>query len=212
LPKVVREELNRRLEDGEQGGRLVEWLNAREDVQAVLKANFGGCPINEQNLTRWRQGGYDVWLQRQESLDVAGWLVEESKEVTGLTPDRLLGDRAADMAALALAELLMATRRVQEGAEKEKSVLRIVRGLVRLRRADRECERGRREAEAAAMRQGPVDGFDGFDRLIAGTLTAGKRGVPQADPGQTQRLEARAKPVVAASDMGLPPLNEDQPE
>ena len=194
LPRVVRDELNRRLEDGEQGGRLVEWLNAREDVQAVLKANFGGCPVSEPNLTRWRQGGYDVWLQRQESLDVAGWLVEESKELQKLTdstdstgspqaPDRLLADRAADMAALALAELLMATRHVQEGAEKEKSVLRIVRGLVRLRSADRSAvqqnERGRREAEAAAIRQ---------------------------------RLEAQAKPVVAASDMGLPPLNEDQPE
>jgi hypothetical protein len=38
---------------------------------------------------------------------------------------------------------------VQDRAEKERSVLRIVRGLVRLRRADRECERGQREAEAA---------------------------------------------------------------
>ena len=57
LPRVVRDELNRRLEDGEQGARLVEWLNAREDVQAVLppsprlrragKAEWDGRPINE---------------------------------------------------------------------------------------------------------------------------------------------------------------------
>src|SRR5262245_33746505 len=69
LPSDIREQLNQRLQDGELGKTLVEWLNTLPKVQAVLTAEFGGRPINEQNLTEWKQGGYRDWLVRQQALE-----------------------------------------------------------------------------------------------------------------------------------------------
>ena len=40
LPKAVREELNRRLQDGEPGTQLVEWLNSLPQVQRVKALKF----------------------------------------------------------------------------------------------------------------------------------------------------------------------------
>ena len=44
LPAALREELNQRLLDGEQGQPLVEWLNSLPKVQAVLP-NFGAVQV-----------------------------------------------------------------------------------------------------------------------------------------------------------------------
>jgi hypothetical protein len=119
----------------------------------VLKADFAGKPINEPNMTAWVQGGYEDWRRQQESLEAAGRLVEESAALGVMAQDRGLADRAADLAALALAEQLIATRRMEDGAEKRRAVLKIVRGLVRLRQTDREHERGQREAAQAERRR-----------------------------------------------------------
>ena len=55
LPHDIREQLNHRLDDGEPGGSLVEWLNALPEVLAALNSQkFGGCRISEQNLSKWR--------------------------------------------------------------------------------------------------------------------------------------------------------------
>ena len=62
LPRAMREELNRRLRDGEQGNKLVAWLNGLPEVKAVVALEFGGKPIREQNLSEWRKGGYRDWL------------------------------------------------------------------------------------------------------------------------------------------------------
>ena len=57
LPLDIREQLNRRLQDGEIGKELVIWLNSVPEVQTVLKAEFGDRPVNEPNLSDWRTGG-----------------------------------------------------------------------------------------------------------------------------------------------------------
>ena len=68
LPHALREELNRRLDDGEVGTRLLAWLNGHGDVRAVLATHFGGRPINKPNLTHWRQGGFREWRDERELL------------------------------------------------------------------------------------------------------------------------------------------------
>jgi hypothetical protein len=65
LPANVREELNHRLQNGETGSVILPWLNALPAVQAVLASRFGAGPVNHQNLTNWRQGGYQHWLKQQ---------------------------------------------------------------------------------------------------------------------------------------------------
>jgi len=82
LPRTLRNQLNQRLHDGEPGKRLLEWLNALPEVQAVVAAEFEGRPINAQNLTDWKQGGYRDWLTHQEALELAQRLGEDAAELS----------------------------------------------------------------------------------------------------------------------------------
>jgi hypothetical protein len=53
------------------------------------------------------------------------------------------------MAAMAIVQELMGARKMAEGPERRRAVLKIVRAVVRLRKAEREHERGQREAGQA---------------------------------------------------------------
>ena len=89
LPRQVRHHLNCRLEDGEPGKQLVEWLNGLPEVQEVLKLRFGGRPFSEQNLSEWKQGGYQDWLKLQESLYLVQRLAEQAEDLApGTRPNR----------------------------------------------------------------------------------------------------------------------------
>jgi hypothetical protein len=69
LPPSLQEELNHRLERGVSGRVLVAWLNAHPVVQAVLREFFEGAPVNEQNLSAWRCGGFADWQTRRNFFD-----------------------------------------------------------------------------------------------------------------------------------------------
>ncbi len=99
LARAVRDELNRRLQDGEPGVRLVAWLNGLPDTQRVLATDFGGRPINEQNLSEWKAGGYRDWLARQETLSQARELAADAKELTAATDGKLTDHLATVLAA-----------------------------------------------------------------------------------------------------------------
>jgi hypothetical protein len=81
LPHEVREELNRRLRGGEKARRLVPWLNSLPAVQAVLKAEFAGRGIREQNISEWRKGGYRDWLAQQVALEAGYEMCRDVAEI-----------------------------------------------------------------------------------------------------------------------------------
>jgi hypothetical protein len=99
LSRAIRDELSRRLQDGEPGVRLVAWLNGLPDTQRVLATDFGGRPISEQNLCEWKAGGYRDWLARQETLSQARELAADAKELTAATDGRLTDHLATVLAA-----------------------------------------------------------------------------------------------------------------
>jgi hypothetical protein len=88
LPKAIRDELNRRLSDGEPGKDLVAWLNALPEVQRIV-AEFGGRPVREQNLSEWKQGGYEDWLRQQEALELVHHLSAEAEDLQVAAGDPL---------------------------------------------------------------------------------------------------------------------------
>ena len=145
LPRAVRQELNRRLDEGEQGKKLVVWLNDLPGVQAIVAAEFGGKPIREQSLSEWRKGGYRDWLAQQEALEVAGRLGEDAAEwsAAGRPP---LTDTLAHWL---VARYAVATRRVAEteGAEGWRLLRELCGDIVELRRGDHSAERLRMERE-----------------------------------------------------------------
>src|ERR1700722_7885559 len=69
LPRPIREELNRRLDNGEPGPSLLAWLNHHPDVRIVLTTHFEGHCLNKQNLSAWRQSGFTEWKARQDLIE-----------------------------------------------------------------------------------------------------------------------------------------------
>ena len=93
LPREIRYELSRRLDRGETGKALVQWLNQLPEVKAVLMAQFGGRPINEVNLSEWKAREYREWRARQEilgeALEISGTATELSKATEGKLSDNV---------------------------------------------------------------------------------------------------------------------------
>ncbi len=137
LPQVIREQLNRRLDDGELGGGLLEWLNALPAVQAVLAAEFGGSRINAQNLSNWRRGGYQHWLKQQERRNLVRELTENARE---LTEDADGVEISHHLSAVLVAELVESAREslatLTDPAERCARMQDFLNTLARVRRQD----------------------------------------------------------------------------
>jgi hypothetical protein len=137
LARVIRDELNRRLQDGEPGVRLVAWLNGLPETQKILQVDFGGRPINEQNLSEWKAGGYREWLARQEALSQARELVADARELTEATDGRLTDHLATVLAARYAAALAGWDGEVTEEFRRKLRALRgLCQDIVELRRGD----------------------------------------------------------------------------
>jgi hypothetical protein len=149
LPHAVRNLLNQRLHDGEPGPRLLAWLNALPEVQAVLAAEFAGRPINAQNLSDWKQGGYRDWVAQQEALAVAQRLGEDAAELQAAGRPPLTDTLAAWLAA----RYAVATRQLAatEGVAHWRRLRELCADLAELRRGDHSAERLRLEREHLAL-------------------------------------------------------------
>jgi hypothetical protein len=136
LPHAVRAELNQRLRDGAVGTELLAWLNALPEVQTVLREQFDGRPVNDQNLSDWRHGGYEEWLAKSADYEEARKTTEHAQYICsalGLDPSdalsvivtghlvRLLnGDASTDDVAKLGPILSAVTRRDQIALAREK--------------------------------------------------------------------------------------------
>jgi hypothetical protein len=142
LPKPIRDDLGRRIENGEQGKELVEWLNALPGVQDVLKEQFGGRPVNEQNLSEWKQGGYPEWLRQEEIRSLVSKLAEQSDDLDDAADGQEISDCFAGVLGAELARL--ATTLLEKETDPEKRWQRLCevhRELSRLRRDDHRAVR-----------------------------------------------------------------------
>lgn len=148
LPREIREELNRRLQDGELGGPLLAWLNALPTVQAVLAREFGGCPVSKQNLCEWRAGGFVEWQTRQETLAQARELAAEANEIETATDGRLTDHLATVLAARYACALSGWNGEVTEEFRRQLRALRgLCQDIVELRRGDHSGARLQLERE-----------------------------------------------------------------
>jgi hypothetical protein len=137
LARTIRDELCRRLQDGEPGVRLVAWLNGLPDTQRVLATDFGGRPISEQNLCEWKAGGYRDWLARQETLSQARELAADARELTAATDGKLTDHLATVLAARYAAALAGWDGEVTDEFRRKQRALRgLCQDIVELRRGD----------------------------------------------------------------------------
>ncbi len=156
LPRDIREELNRRLQDGVPGNELVTWLNSLKKVNAVLKKEFNNQPISPQNLSEWNAGGYQEWLDQQETKEFAAHLVDEADELNAA------GLLHTDKIAIWLTARLMAMLRRLAAANTDDDARWKLLGdaaaaFAALRRGDHSAERLKIARERLDLERGELD-------------------------------------------------------
>ena len=136
LPKTIREELNLRLDNGEQGEPLLKWLNSLPEVQTLLAADYSAHPISKHNLSEWRRGGYAEWQLQQEARAIAQQMITETSAIQPASAPPLTDQ----MAGWVTARYLLAVRKQTEQSGPEGTELKILHefchDLVALRRGD----------------------------------------------------------------------------
>jgi hypothetical protein len=148
LPRAIRDELNRRLSDGELGGQVVAWLNALPEAQAVIAKEFNGRPIREQNLSEWRNGGYREWLAHQDAVAQARDLAADAGELSGAASGSLANHLATVLTARYAAMLAGWDGENSEEFGRKLRVLRaLCQDIVELRRGDHSAARLQIEQE-----------------------------------------------------------------
>jgi len=136
LPRSVRDELNCRLDNGESGPRLLAWLNARKDVRAVLKASFAGSPINQQNLSDWKLGGFQDWLRLQDARDFVCALADESAALDQQTGHATIIELLSAPLALALGRCFRLVADAPGDPANQRTLLALAREFSWLRRSE----------------------------------------------------------------------------
>jgi len=81
LSRAIRDQINIRLDDGQEADEILPWLNALPEVQEIITERFNGVGVSPQNLSAWRQGGFQEWLLHHELLDTAAHVHENLTEM-----------------------------------------------------------------------------------------------------------------------------------
>lgn len=151
LPRDVRNQLNRRMADGEPGIHLVEWLNGLPQVRKTLVEGFNGRPITEQNLSEWKTGGYQDWLARQETLACARELAGDAGELSEAA-DGSLADHLSVVLSARYTRLVSDWNgEMSDDFRRQTRTLRLLcQDIVELRRGDHNAERLRLDLERFA--------------------------------------------------------------
>ena len=145
LPSAIRAEVNRRLDEGESGPRILGWLHTLPEVLTILDQYFHEEPISPQNLSEWRLGGYHEHLERKEQLDRTKGLAEYSSQLAS----RNGGNTTEGATAIAGGQLLMIFESLDVEAqkklllEKPETYLGLVDALARLQKSQADAEKGR---------------------------------------------------------------------
>jgi hypothetical protein len=130
------------LQDGEPGSRLVEWLNSLPQTREILAADFGRRAISEQNLSEWKQGGYQDWLARQETLACARELAGDAEELAGAAEGSLADHLAVVLSARYAALVSGWNGEMNDAFRRQTRALRaLCQDIVELRRGDHCAER-----------------------------------------------------------------------
>ena len=126
LPVKIRDEVNRRLLDGETGGKILPWLNSLPEVKRILGEDFEGLAVNDNNLSDWRKGGFEDWLKQRERIARTRELARYAAEQTQ-AGGQSIAEGAAAIASGQLLELLEAVDEATEATGQKLSADALVK-------------------------------------------------------------------------------------
>jgi len=171
LPQPIRDQINHRLENGEEAKQIAEWLNTLPEVISLLAAEFDGQQINENNLSNWKLGGYRDWQEQQEALEAVRRFGADALELSRAAPAAQLGQalpgaQLADQLALCVAaRLALAMQKTPSGDEDADAQ------LLRWRRFNKDIallRKGDHNAQWLRIERGKLDLFSKrFEHLAA---------------------------------------------
>lgn len=144
LPLAVREELNLRLLDNENGQDILAWLNDLDVTKEIITRSFAGEPISDANLSLWRTGGFAEWLKEQEHVQEVKRLSEYSLKLAEAAGGNLSkGMLAANVGKIqkALEQFWDGLRDIEsteEGNEKDQAVTKLLSALTAIRSVELE--------------------------------------------------------------------------
>jgi hypothetical protein len=130
LPKSIRDQLNRRLENGEQGPELLKWLNRHPKTKNILAKKFDNQPVTKSNLSDWRHGGYLEWRSDQARQS----RIQRISESGNCFKKAETGDLFENFARFAVAELMadLDTLPKLRGEKRSNLLHQLIRDLARL--------------------------------------------------------------------------------
>ena len=158
LPRAVREQLNVRLDDGQEAAEILPWLNDLPEVRQIISERFNGTPVSPQNLSAWRQGGFQEWLLHRELLDSAAHMREHvaelNEEIASDSPDGIPHPLADYMVATLTVRFAGFLGRWNGGPGDVQlaTLLKVGQFILRLQQA---AYRAEKEALGTAPSQGP---------------------------------------------------------
>ena len=147
---------------GSEAG-IVAWANGLPGVKKVLERHFASQPITEDNLSRWRQGGYAGWLEQRATQEAVAGLSAACAGVDDGSAEQVSRHLSIVLSARLFVEIQKMSA-MEEGPDKTAAWHRLVMACVELRRADfygvkvrhdreksRIIEEAKREAAAAGI-------------------------------------------------------------
>ena len=151
LPKAIRDEVNHRLLDGERAAPILEWLNEQPEVQAVLARWFAGRPINEQNLSQWRLGGFRHWVAHQYTSHQVLSLAELAHDLAPRTGRNITDQLAVQFISGCLLNLPDLAQSEAHSPDELKRLQQVAELLNHLRRGDHQASKLNLERERLAL-------------------------------------------------------------
>lgn len=134
LPHDIREQLNRRLQDGQSAPDILGWVNELPQCRQMLAQKFAGRPIDDNNLYEWRHGGYEEWLYHEDRRAQLGAVFEHAAKLDAVGDSAEVAERLGVIVAAELARALNLLEGVYDLNERWIRLREICRELSRFRR------------------------------------------------------------------------------
>jgi hypothetical protein len=152
LTARLREAVNRRLHDGETAGQILPWLNAQPDTIKMVEIHFAGELVTPQNLSAWRQGGFQRWLQDLDETENTKTLATFAAKLASAAG----GDMAAGAKAIAAGKILSRLQGLGDDADME-TLLALTKATQALHSADLDTKKLAQTERALVQKQQALD-------------------------------------------------------
>lgn len=147
LPLAVRDELNMRLMDNENGQTILAWLNALPVCVERINVDWKGEAVNDANLSLWRSGGFADWMEEQAQIREVATLSEYSLKLAQAAGGKL----SKGMLAMQVGKIQKALEQfwdglrdlksTEDGNDKDQAVTKLLGALSTIRGLELEEEK-----------------------------------------------------------------------